>query len=242
MIPALICIFTGAALMAVFLFPLSMIHMNVGSMAGLAISAILILYGLFRRRLPKKLRLGVKLAALAFILAALGLGLVMRFGAKHAPEEGKEVTVIVLGCRVNGTVPSLMLESRIHAARDFLLAHPEAKCICSGGQGSDERISEAACIYRELKAAGIEESRLYVEDRSTSTEENLAFSKKIIEEKDLCRHVAVVTNEFHCYRGLCMAKDAGLEADSVSAGTALYLLPTYFLRECAAILWMWVSG
>ena len=93
--------------------------------------------------------------------------------------------MIVLGCGVNGDRPSLMLTERLDAAYDYLNTHEEVVCILSGGQGKGENISEAECMYRSLTEKGIARDRLYKEDRSTSTRENLLYSKKIIEEKNL---------------------------------------------------------
>ena len=81
--------------------------------------------------------------------------------------------IVILGARVNGTVPSVSLQDRIHAAREYLTAHPETIAILSGGQGADEGISEAECMYRELTALGIPDRQLWLEDQATSTWENL---------------------------------------------------------------------
>ena len=92
-------------------------------------------------------------------------------------------TVVVLGCEVRKSTPSRMLMERIRAAHTFLQEHPDTKCILSGGQGSSENISEAEAMHTWLVNNGIDPARLYLEDQSTSTKENLSFSKKIIEEK-----------------------------------------------------------
>lgn len=67
----------------------------------------------------------------------------MKFGKNTATNQK---TLIVLGCRVKGDVPSLALQKRADAAYFYLLKNPDCVAILSGGQGKDENISEAACL------------------------------------------------------------------------------------------------
>lgn len=149
-------------------------------------------------------------------------------------------TAIVLGCRVYGERASLSLLERLEAAYDYLIENPEADCIVSGGQGEDELISEAECMYRWLVEQGIEPSRIYKEDKSTSTEENIQFSKKIIEEEGLFQKVVIITSDYHCYRAGMIADDYGLVWGTKPGHTAIWLLPTYYVRELYAILAEWI--
>lgn len=158
--------------------------------------------------------------------------------SKSAP--GDETVMIVLGCGVNGDRPSLMLTERLDAAYDYLNTHEEVVCILSGGQGKGENISEAECMYRYLTEKGIAQNRLYKEDRSTSTRENLLYSKKIIEEKNLDPQVIIVTNEFHEYRASVIAEHTGVKPSAVCGQTAWWLLPTYYLRELYGIVFEWI--
>jgi len=149
-------------------------------------------------------------------------------------------TLVVLGCKVNGERPSRMLGERLEAAYEYLNAHPDALCVVSGGKGEDEGISEAECMSRYLVEKGIDESRIYKEDKSTSTRENLQFSYQIIKDNGLNPAVAIVTNEFHEYRAGEIAKKLGIDFSAVSANTNLWLLPTYYIRELYGILYEWV--
>ena len=108
--------------------------------------------------------------------------------------------------------------------------------IVSGGKGSNEEISEAQCMYNYLTEKGIASDRIIMEDESTTTSENLEFSKKIIEEKGYNKDIAIVTDGFHEFRASMLAKKVGLNpTGSVSADTPLYLLATYHFRETIAI-------
>ena len=145
-------------------------------------------------------------------------------------------TVIVLGCQVKGQTPSLLLRFRIDAAADYLTAHPESVAIVSGGMGSGENITEAACMYQALTDRGIDPSRLYLEDQSRNTLENLQFSKALMEREGLRGPVAVVSNDFHIYRALKMAEDQDLPAQGLAARSNWYSRPTYMLREAMALV------
>lgn len=152
--------------------------------------------------------------------------------------------VIVLGCGVNGTVPSLSLRERICAAYDYLSAHPNAICIVSGGQGPGEDITEASCMFRELTAMGIEANRIWLEDRSTSTAENLRFSIAVIEAHTGRRptDVGIVSSEYHLFRAGLMAQDLGLTPHGIPGATTwLPLRINYFLREIAGV-WYYLFG
>ena len=96
-------------------------------------------------------------------------------------------------------------------------------------------ISEAECMYNYLTAAGIDKERIYLEDRSTSTYENLMFSAEIISEERLSKKIGIVTNEFHEYRAGKIAKKQGLESFAVPAKTLFILRPTFCVREVFAL-------
>ena len=144
-------------------------------------------------------------------------------------------TLVILGCQVRGEIPSLMLIKRMEAALPWLLDNEDALCILSGGQGPGESITEAECMRRWLVARGIDESRLLLEEQSTSTRENIRFSVSIIEENALSTNVVIATDGFHQHRAQAFAKSEELTAGAVSASTPLWLLPFYWFREVIAI-------
>ena len=146
--------------------------------------------------------------------------------------------VIVLGAGVNGETPSAALWSRIRAAEAYLEGHPEVPVVLSGGQGPGEAISEAEAMRRSLP--GVENGRLLLEDRSTNTAENFAFSKELLEERGLDTEtavIAVVTNDFHCFRAHMIAQKQGLRTIDVPAELPWWwLTANYYLREAFAVV------
>ena len=139
--------------------------------------------------------------------------------------------VVVLGAGLIGDQPTNPLRVRIQKAAEYMKDNPDTVLIASGGQGPDERISEAECIKRSLVGEyGIDEARILLEDRSTSTEENLRYSLKIIGDADAS--VGIITNGFHEYRAGMIAENEGFRnAYSVPATTLLPVGIHYTIRE-----------
>lgn len=223
---------------------------SIGNATGMVVFGALAAYGFFMKECHQfiaactqktggKVFLGIVavLAAVTVILAVAETVCMVR-AAVNEPKE--ETTVIVLGCSVKGSRPSKVLAERLDAAYEYLAANSEVSAILSGGQGKGEDISEAQCMYEYLTAKGIEGERLFLEDASTSTEENLRFSLELIEENGLNRAVTIITSEFHQYRASVIAKELGLTSYSVSSHTYLPVLPTYYVRELYAILEQWI--
>ena len=154
--------------------------------------------------------------------------------------------VIVLGAGVNGTVPSLSLHDRLVGTLDYLNAHPVCVAVVSGGQGENEDITEAKCMYDWLVAAGISPDRLLQEDKATSTLENLQYSKVIIDAdprfSDDCV-IGVVSSEYHLHRAKRIAQHLDIPVIGVAAKTSY---PTvrmnYFIREAFAMTEIYVFG
>lgn len=160
--------------------------------------------------------------------------------AIHSKPKGDE-TLIVLGCGVYGTKPSLALIERMNKAIKFLKQN-DVKCIVSGGQGRLEDISEAKAMFTYMTQQGIDSNRIYQEDKSKNTDENIRFSKKIIEEKKLNQSIALVTQNYHMYRSMRIAKKYGFNCSGIVAKSRWYATPCYWLREVLAILYIDTSA
>lgn len=147
--------------------------------------------------------------------------------------------LIVLGAQVKGTVPSRALTRRLEKAAEYLEEHPKTGAFLSGGQGDGEEISEALCMYRYLTAHGIDESRLIMEDRSTTTLENLQFCAELFEEHGVTKEsrIGILTNNFHVYRALKLAGHQGYRnIFGVAARSDARLQVHYMVREFFALV------
>ncbi len=154
-------------------------------------------------------------------------------GSDKTPE--KDATIIVLGCQVRGEEPSQTLKARLDTAYDYMIKKPSAKAILSGGKGSNENLSEADCMYKYLTQKGIAKERLFVENKSTTTDENILFSKKIIEQNGLNTDIAIITDWYHEYRASVIASKHGLRSGSIPAPTAGHLTAHLVTREIFAV-------
>lgn len=244
---------SGIILLVWFSLPLCMFGiLNAGNIAGISFSAILILYGFTLKKVNKYIyklwqkRYGKMLLSFLLLISISVISFVIFATFKitgafyNKPE--KETTVVVLGCQVKAYGPSLMLTERLEAAYKYLNENEDLKCVLSGGQGANEPVSEAECMYNWLADKGIDKNRLYIEDNSTSTVENLTFSKRLIEENGLIPEITVITNEFHQYRANQIAKSLDMESYNVSGKTQFFLFPAYFVREIGGVLYEYLKG
>ncbi len=157
-----------------------------------------------------------------------------------APEQGAD-WIIVLGAQVRGTYITNSLKRRLDAALSYLENSPHTKVIVSGGQGPGEDISEAAAMSGYLVKCGVPSERVFLEDRSTSTRENLRFSRKYADaEKD---RVGIVTNDFHIYRSSLTARQEGYKnIIMIPAGSNPIFQINYLVREFFAVVRTWIAG
>ena len=159
-------------------------------------------------------------------------------------KDAKRSYLIVLGAAVQGDVPSLSLRHRLEGALDYLERYPESVAVVSGGQGAGENISEAQCMHDWLLARGIPEDRILMEDRSTSTLENLKYSWEIIQS---CGgkpdDIAIVSSGYHLYRAKTMARSLGLTVAGVrgNPGYPIYTVGMY-IREAFGMTHLWLLG
>ena len=138
--------------------------------------------------------------------------------------------LIVPGAKVYGDQPSDALLARIDLAWDYLSRNPDTVAILSGGQGSGENISEAECMRRVLMSYGLSEGRILLEDRSTTTAENMQFSYALYGDPDAS--VGIVSSNFHLYRSIRLAKKCGwTRVYGIPAPFRGILLPHYMARE-----------
>lgn len=235
----------AGAVCMVWCSPLVSLVWNTGSVLGMALGGFGILTALFLRPLIQKFW-NSNLFKTAFfcctglvtvlLVISVWIGTRIICAAYIVPQEPENVTVVVLGCYVRGTKVEKSLQRRLEAALSFLQAYPQVPCVLCGGQGKGEDISEAQAQYEWLIAHGVAKERLYLEDASHNTRENMQRTAAIIEQENLPREVVISTQYYHMYRAFLYARDAGLEPAAQSATCSITEAPTYFFREIAGIV------
>ena len=244
----LIIITVGAIVLAYGSTLCAISNLNLGVVLVVLLGAAILLCGIFFKALEKLTRHGIfkaiKIAVLVLLVAEMGLvGFLAVYGASDNVTYSEDA-VIVLGAAVRGDRITLPLKYRLDKAVEYAEKNPEALIVVSGGQGMQESVTEASAMEKYLVENGVDAHRIIKEEKATSTNENMRFSKALLDERlSEGYSVAVITNGFHVYRGTEIARAEGF-ADVTHMGADLQwynLLPCY-LRESLAVLKLWVFG
>jgi uncharacterized SAM-binding protein YcdF (DUF218 family) len=160
---------------------------------------------------------------------------------RHEPAYDRDY-VIVLGCKIrpDGTLYPL-IRARVDRAIDFVRRQEAATgkravLIPSGGKGADEPEPEAEAMARYMRAQGVPDEQILVEDRSKTTLENLRCSRSLIETRGASDKVAFSTSNYHVYRGGILAAESGWNIDGMGSPTMWYFWPNAFLREFIGLM------
>ena len=156
-------------------------------------------------------------------------------------------TLVVLGAGLDGDRPSLTLIARLQTALAYLEQHPEAVAVVTGGQGAYETVTEASAMAKWLTQKGVDPSRIYLEELSTDTRENLRNARALMEQEGLSQPIAVVSNSFHLYRARILAGQAGFtDVQTLSAPVPKvplrWLTASVYLREYCSILLLYARS
>lgn len=200
---------------------------------------VLAWYALGRRpvwmvALPRAVKAGICVLFLLGFLFFAALEILIVHGMGTGQTDDLDY-IIVLGAQVKGERPSRALRMRIETAADYLREHPGVQAVLSGGQGPGEHMTEAQCMRNVLVEMGISEDRLILEDRSTSTWENLEFSAELIPLKRA--GVGLVTQNFHVYRSVQLARRQQYQCVSgIAAPSEPVNFPHFMVREAFALV------
>ncbi|HFI0404147.1 TPA: YdcF family protein [Streptococcus suis] len=141
---------------------------------------------------------------------------------------GKLDYVVVLGAGLIGDKVTPLLASRIEKGIAIYKKHPGSKLIMSGGQGPDELIAEGQAMAHYAMEQGIPVEDIVIENQSTNTEENLKFSYALMKSGS---RFALVTNYYHVFRALLLARQLKIKCIGYGAKTKFYFSLNAFIRE-----------
>ena len=183
-------------------------------------------------------------ALLSYFLCMLFATVLSAFlASRNTPPMDRDY-IVILGCaiRKDGSLTPI-LKGRVDAAISFAQKQisetgKTPKFVPSGGQGSDEIISEGEAMQRYLTEQGVAEEKILPEMKSVNTFENMKLSKEIIEaDAGEEYNAAFATTNYHVFRGYILAKKAGLKnARGISSKTKWYFFPNAFLREFVGLI------
>lgn len=172
--------------------------------------------------------------------------LINLFLYQFVPRHYNQDYLIVLGAGlVNGETVTPLLATRINRAIQFAQkqvnkGHKMPKIIMSGGQGPDEKVSEAQAMTEYAIARGISPNDILREEKSSNTYENMLFSKEIA-KRDYGNYnykAKFFSNNYHIFRAALYAKKVGLHANGIGCYTRFYFLPNAVIREFAGVFVM----
>lgn len=207
---------------------------------------------LLRERIPEPVREGITVLTGAVLVLFFLVECAILSGMREREPEETCRWIIVLGARVDGVRLTDALRQRLDRALICLKASPGTKVIVSGGQGPGELATEAAVMAAYLEDHGIKRERIWEEDASTTTRENLVYSGRIVQREEKASSweeapgkvpVGIVTNSFHLFRALFTARQVGYrKAAGLAAPTTWLMLPNYMTREFFGVLKMLCQG
>ena len=141
---------------------------------------------------------------------------------------GKLDYVVVLGAGLIGDKVTPLLASRIDKGIAIYQKHPGCKLIMSGGQGPDEIIAEGQAMANYALEKGVPAEDILIENQSTNTKENLKFSCALMKPGS---RFALVTNYYHVFRALLLARKLKIKCIGYGARTKFYFSLNAFIRE-----------
>ncbi|RKD26026.1 hypothetical protein BEP19_00980 [Ammoniphilus oxalaticus] len=158
------------------------------------------------------------------------------FNANEGESEAIDYAII-LGAGLRGTIPSETLRTRLDTGLEFARRHPNVPIILSGGKGSGELITEAEAMANYLTERGLNKERLILETQSTTTRENIVFSKQLMNKsaRDPL-HVLIVTSDYHLFRAKKLAAEPGYQIYGQASESRIGLRINYTIRECFAVI------
>ena len=223
------------------------------------IATVVHFYDRFRDRISLRLEVSAVTALTAIFVVFVCVEIAMGVNFFSLDKQSADY-VIVLGAQVRGKALSRTLEYRLEKALEYARVHPNTVLVLSGGQGAGEEMTDAEAMYEYLKAHGIPESQMLLEEQSASTYENLVYSKLLIQEREAKRRqtirdvmaasgylsppdeevsirVGIITSNFHVLRAKAIARKTGIPGiTGIAAKSDPVLFLHFSVRECFAIL------
>ena len=226
-----------------FVFTFLMAGYSFTALVCACLIGVLLFYNvcyLTKEKFPKSTKVVKRVFTFLLIIGLLVVGITECL-IIHASFGDKDETcdyMLVLGAKVRNDGPSVSLMDRIKATAAYMEEHPDVIAVVSGGKGPDEPITEAQCMFEQLVKLGVAPERIWLEDKATSTWENLHFAMNLIEEKTGTRpeKIGLLSSEYHLFRAKMFARACNVEAVGIPAHTSrISQMVNHFMREVAGV-------
>lgn len=218
----------------------------------------------YYRRNPKKVPLWIPVSAYTVCTAGIVIFCIVEilvfFGAASADTPNLDY-LIVLGARVRDDQVSSSLKSRLDKAIEYVEQYPDTVLVLSGGQDTGDTMIQAEVMYDYLEFNGVSPQQMILETFSTSTVENIAYSRVAIEKNQEKRklefaqskskivpgpavqvpdkplRIGVLTSNYHVFRAKQIGKKWGIpDLQGIAASSDPFTFVHFSVRECIAIL------
>lgn len=226
-------------------------YWNIGTNTGLIVSVLIFLAAKYHCQIREwcsrhKSRFYKVICSILYLviaavisLAEITTGLIL---SVHSNGQKENSTVIILGSGVNDDGrPSDVMRERLDTALEYLNDNPHSAIIVSGGLDDQGGYTEAESMKDYLIEHGIKSDRIYLENQSHSTRENIEYSETVLQNNHLSASVLIVTSDFHLYRAGYLARHYHLDYELLGSPTPWYVLPSYWIREMYGILHEWIA-
>lgn len=175
-------------------------------------------------KIIKRIMIGIMIVLLLILIIALTINFIVIGQTKNkilTEEQAKELQdvdcILILGAGIWGEKPSPMLEDRLLEGIDLYKNNVSSKIIMSGDHGTKEydevNVMKSFAIDRDVKSEDI-----FMDHAGFSTYESLYRAKEIFQAKK----IVIVTQKYHMYRALYIAKQLGIEAYGVNSDPREY--------------------
>lgn len=215
-------------------------HIFKGSFVIDVLIALFIFFTLFKLIKNQFLKKSIKfMFVLGLFILSMSLSVILNDISKNRNKKVKSNYVIVLGAGLNKDKPKKVLKNRLDKAIDYYHEYPTTIFIVSGGLGKNQNVTESYAMKSYLNQNGVPLAQIIEENKSTSTFENLMFSKTKIPSNN---SVGVISNDFHLYRAKYFGKQLNLNLSGIYAETPSLGLVSYYLRESIAITYYFMNN
>jgi len=158
------------------------------------------------------------------------------YTAKNSTAEKSDVILVMGAAQFDGR-PSEVLLARLDQAKSTFKSGLAPRIYTIGGGAPGDRTTEAAASRTWLINNGISKKNILAIAKGRDT---LSSTKAYVEQmrKAKFSSVVIVTDPYHCYRAIKMAKDRGIKStcSAVESGPAANSGIKYLARETGAYL------